>query len=298
MEHRIIEIEGIGPSYAAKLESVGVKTVTDLLEKGKNVKGRKELAKETGISGKRILTWVNHADLLRIDGVDPDCAELLEAAGVDTVTELALRNPVNLEKKMSAVNEAKHLSPKVPSLKEIKEMIAKAKTLPRVISYGKLKPVKVEQSEKTVQDNNTTTPKSDEVKTVNIYEDDDVKIVDFDRYEDGKYGLKDENGNWVAVYTMYNDYDEDEIPLVSKFDDAGKWRGLIMLQEDDYLWGIIDQFGDWIIMGFDGFEDEGYSYLTGWQDGDEWHIYPNGRVVMAYMEEDEEEDWEDEYEED
>jgi len=38
---------------------------------------------------------VNHADLCRIDGVGSEYADLLEAAGVDTVPELAQRNAAN-----------------------------------------------------------------------------------------------------------------------------------------------------------------------------------------------------------
>ncbi|MCH5225210.1 MAG: DUF4332 domain-containing protein [Muribaculaceae bacterium] len=292
MDYKIIKIEGIGPVYAEKLEALGVNTVSQLLDRGKNVKGRKELAEKTGISGKRILTWVNHADLLRLEGVDPNCAELLEAAGVDTVIELALRNPANLEKKMVAINQVRHLAPKVPSLEELKQIIARAKTLPRIITYGKVKAAKTVKSGKPTKEENTSVANSKEIKTVNIYEDDDVRIVNFDRYDDGKYGLKDERGNWVEVESQGYDYKNDCIPMVTKFDDAFEWEGLIILKEGND-WGIINPDGEWLLSGFGGFEDEGYSYLTGWQDGDEWHIYSNRRITMACMEEDEEEDWDD-----
>ena len=54
-------------------------------------RGRKEIAEATGISDKLILRWVNMADLYRIKGVGQEYAELLGAAGVDTVPELAKR---------------------------------------------------------------------------------------------------------------------------------------------------------------------------------------------------------------
>lgn len=293
MDYKIIEIEGIGPKYAEKLEKVGITTVAELLEKGKNVKGRKELVEKTGISGKRILTWVNHADLLRIEGLNPDWAELLEAAGVDTVVELALRNPANLEKKMKAVNNAKHLAPTVPSVEELKTFIAKAKSLPRVMTYGKVNVAKFEKPEKQVKKETPVASKPEEIKTVNIYEDDDVRIVDIGKYEDGSWGLKDARGNWVEVESQIY-MGEDDIPMVSKFEEAELWEDFVILKENDDNWGIIDEEGEWIILGFNGFEDEGYLYLTGWQDGDEWHIYPDGKTTMACMEEDEEEDWDDE----
>ena len=109
MSYKIVDIEGIGPVYAEKLIAAGIVTVDQLLEKGKTPKGRKELEDVTGITGKLILTWVNHADLFRINGVGPQFSELLEAAGVDTVVELANRKPENLVAKLNEVNEAKKL---------------------------------------------------------------------------------------------------------------------------------------------------------------------------------------------
>lgn len=135
MDYKIIDIEGIGPVYAEKLEAAGINKVSDLLEKGKTPKGRKDLAEETGISGGLIMTWVNHADLFRIDGVGPQFAELLEASGVDTVVEFSHRKAENLEPKMVEVNEAKHLTHRVPSVTELQKMIDQAKELPREVTY-------------------------------------------------------------------------------------------------------------------------------------------------------------------
>ena len=36
------------------------------------------------MSEKSVLEWVNHADLMRINGIGPEYADLLEEAGVDT----------------------------------------------------------------------------------------------------------------------------------------------------------------------------------------------------------------------
>ncbi len=110
MSTKLTDIEGIGDTYAPKLAEVGVTSVEALLEKGATRKGRQELADQTGVSGKLILPWVNHADLFRIKGVAGEYAELLEAAGVDTVPELAQRNPHNLHQKMVTTNAEKKLA--------------------------------------------------------------------------------------------------------------------------------------------------------------------------------------------
>ena len=131
----VIEIEGIGEVYSAKLSEVGITTVEGLLETGATRKGREELATKSGISGTLILTWVNHADLFRIKGVQKQYAELLEAAGVDSVPELAQRDPANLTKKMAETNEAKNLVRLVPSESQVTSWVAEAKTLPRVVTH-------------------------------------------------------------------------------------------------------------------------------------------------------------------
>ena len=63
----------------------------------------------------RVLRWVNHADLIRVVGIGPEFAELLEAAGVDSVPELAQRNVENLVTALTETNDARSLVRRVPS---------------------------------------------------------------------------------------------------------------------------------------------------------------------------------------
>lgn len=135
MAYKIEEVEGIGTAYASKLAEAGVKTTEDLLEIGATKKGREKLAEKTGIPEKLILKWTNHADLFRIKGVAGQFAELLEAAGVDTVKELRHRVAANLYAKLVETNDAKNLCNRVPSEKEIQKMIDQAKELPPVVEY-------------------------------------------------------------------------------------------------------------------------------------------------------------------
>ena len=128
-------IEGIGPTYAQKLIDAGIETTEALLERGTTPKGRKELAEITDISPKLILRWINMADLFRIKGIGQEYSDLLEAAGVDTVPELAQRNPENLHSKLVEANNQKQLVRRVPGLAQITEWVAQAKQLPRVITY-------------------------------------------------------------------------------------------------------------------------------------------------------------------
>ena len=132
---QLTKIEGIGASYAEKLKAAGISTTDALLEKGATPSGRKNLVEETGISNKLILRWVNMADLFRINGVGEEYADLLEAAGVDTVPELAQRNAAKLFEKMTAVNEEKKLVRNPPSESVVQKWVAQAKELPRKVNY-------------------------------------------------------------------------------------------------------------------------------------------------------------------
>lgn len=128
-------IEGIGEAYQQKLNAVGVKSVESLLSMGCSPEGRKALEEKTGIRHDLILEWVNHADLFRIPGVGEEYSDLLEEAGVDTVKELAQRNPENLYKAIADKNEAKKLVRRIPTLKQVQAWIESAKNLPRVVTY-------------------------------------------------------------------------------------------------------------------------------------------------------------------
>ena len=131
----VIHIEGIGEVYAGKLHDAGVTTTDALLEQGATPEGRKRLEEKTGISHKLILKWVNRADLFRVEGVGEQYSDLLAAAGVETVLELAQRVPEHLHQKMVEVNEAKKLVRHVPSLEHVAEWVEQAGQLTRVVSY-------------------------------------------------------------------------------------------------------------------------------------------------------------------
>jgi predicted flap endonuclease-1-like 5' DNA nuclease len=135
MSYPISDIEGIEPEVAGKLKSVGIRTTAKLLEAAKNPKGRKGLSARTGFDEKRILCWANMADKMRIKGIGEEYADLLHAAGVDTVKDLKYRNPCNLAKAMASANAKRKLVRLLPSEKTIVRWIEHAKKLPLKITY-------------------------------------------------------------------------------------------------------------------------------------------------------------------
>jgi predicted flap endonuclease-1-like 5' DNA nuclease len=135
MAKKITEIEGIGPAFQEKLAGAGVTTVEGLLETGASKTGRKKLAADSGIDEGKILDWVNMADLFRIKGIASQFAELLKAAGVDTVKELRTRNAENLHAKLTEVQAAKKITKAVPALSQVAGFIEQAAALEPVVTH-------------------------------------------------------------------------------------------------------------------------------------------------------------------
>jgi predicted flap endonuclease-1-like 5' DNA nuclease len=123
-------ITGVDDAAKASLNDAGIVWLEEFLEVAGPADGRKALATQTGIDASQLLEWVNRADLMRIAGITAAFADLLENAGVDTVRELAQRNPANLYQKLydAAGNEA-------PPEGTVVSWIAAAKTLPAAITH-------------------------------------------------------------------------------------------------------------------------------------------------------------------
>ncbi|MFP8833632.1 DUF4332 domain-containing protein [Hydrogenophaga sp. XSHU_21] len=132
---KITDVEGIGEATGSKLATAGIKDTDGLLGQAKTPAMRKALATKTGLSEKQVLKFANMVDLYRVKGIGSEYAELLEAAGVDTVPELATRRADNLTKAMAEANAAKSLVRRLPTETEVAGWIEQAKGLPRMLDY-------------------------------------------------------------------------------------------------------------------------------------------------------------------
>lgn len=129
----LANIESIGAINAQKLGWAGVESTDALLERGAARRDRLMLAGETGLSSKRLLEWVNHIDLYRINGIGEDYAELLEAVGVYSLEELALQDPELLAERIEIINQQRDLVQRQPSLKVVTRWVREAKKLPKIV---------------------------------------------------------------------------------------------------------------------------------------------------------------------
>lgn len=134
MALRSAELFGVREDLAAKLKEVGLTDSDKLLAAAAQPKDREELAAKLGVDAKEVLELANRADLARIKGVGKVYSDLLEWAGVDTVAELAQRNPDNLyEKIVSAANE--HFVQRLPRREDVADWVSQAKALDRKLFY-------------------------------------------------------------------------------------------------------------------------------------------------------------------
>jgi predicted flap endonuclease-1-like 5' DNA nuclease len=135
MPYPVSEIPGIGYDTADRLRAAGIRTTEALLDAAKGPRERKRLAEEVGLDEKRILSWANAADRMRIKGIGADYASLLQAAGVDTVKELRYRSPAKLARRMAEVNAKRKLARVLPSDRAVERWIDQAKKLQLKIHY-------------------------------------------------------------------------------------------------------------------------------------------------------------------
>jgi hypothetical protein len=135
MPNPISDIRDIDGRTAALLKTCGIRSTGSLLEKACTLKQRRALADKTGLDARKLLCWANLADRMRVRGVSREYAELLGAAGVDTVRELKLRNPANLAQAMADANKARKLVRLLPSERVVARWIESARTLPLKIKY-------------------------------------------------------------------------------------------------------------------------------------------------------------------
>ncbi|MBN8982142.1 MAG: DUF4332 domain-containing protein [Rhizobiales bacterium] len=135
MSYPISKIDGLGPYAIAKLKKLGIRTTDKFLQRAGTAKDRLKLFEDTGIGEQQLLAWANIAAMMSVKGISTGKAGLIRAAGVNTVRELAMRNPGRLAKAMKEANDKRKLVRVLPSEKSVARLIENAGKLPHKISY-------------------------------------------------------------------------------------------------------------------------------------------------------------------
>ena len=128
-------IEDIGSRHQARLKAAALGACQNLLKAGATRRGRRIISATVGVAESRVLEWVNKADLMRINGISTRYAQLLEAAGVDSIRKLRKRRPAHLHQSLVTENATrrKRLVNRLPSKKEVSAWVKQAKKLPQIV---------------------------------------------------------------------------------------------------------------------------------------------------------------------
>lgn len=133
--YSIADIKGVFPDQVTKLKKEDITNTLQLIDKGANPAKRKTLASKTGIPEIMIYRLVNQADLLRIDGVEPNEAYLLELIGMNTIrglerkTHLDILNTIKAKKSLLYSKQVIIL----PEDKRVKKWVEQLKTIEKIV---------------------------------------------------------------------------------------------------------------------------------------------------------------------
>jgi predicted flap endonuclease-1-like 5' DNA nuclease len=128
--YAIETVLGIGPAYGAKLKEAKITNTNKLLEATSTRYKRQQLAEQTGIPYKLVLQFAQKVAIMSIGGIGPRQSNLLAAVGVDSVQDLARRDPANLWERVGIANafEPKFVG-HTPSLETVTKWVAEAKKI-------------------------------------------------------------------------------------------------------------------------------------------------------------------------
>ena len=125
----INSINGMTHTEATKLRRARVRTTVTFLQIASSRSGRALLTKETGISSPKLLHWAKRAELMKIKDLGRDYSDLLEAVGVESISELKRRNPESLHESMTAINLKRQIVDRMPSLRRVSKWIEESKDI-------------------------------------------------------------------------------------------------------------------------------------------------------------------------
>ena len=130
----ISAVRAIGHRDATKLRKSRVRTTDALLQQASTRRGRAEVSERTGIPPAELLRWAHQADVMRINGIGSEYADLLASAGVDTIKSLRRRNATNLMVAMTQVNSKKRLVQRLPTVEMVQGWIDEAKAIDPIVT--------------------------------------------------------------------------------------------------------------------------------------------------------------------
>ncbi|MFX0148163.1 MAG: DUF4332 domain-containing protein [Candidatus Hodarchaeota archaeon] len=221
---KLTDIIGLEEKHAQLLAKAGIKEVEDLLPL--TAYQIKQLARSIGVSVRTLDTWQEHADLMRITGVDPELANALNLIGIDSVKEFAYRNPKTTFEKLKKLKvERPNNLTKVPAQKEIQKWIDEAKSLAEIPK----KDEKVKKKPTIIEPTAPSIPIIPDYKPIEVFE-----------KEYGQYGPEYWENKWEKAPIIYTGRALRGKSYSKQIDADVK---TFIKKDDAILWHVITQVG-------------------------------------------------------
>ena len=126
-------VEGIGTGFGKRLRADGIETTEQLLELCATDDGVQRVCKCVDLDENTVRNWATMADLVRINGLGGQWAELMWRAGIRNVQDLARQDIEPLRAKFREVNEKEHRVAELPGENRVRKFIDQAKELKPVL---------------------------------------------------------------------------------------------------------------------------------------------------------------------
>ena len=133
--YEIETLEGIGKHTGQRFREAGIATIGDVLRQLRSSGQRLAFAETMGMKADPIHEWASMADLIRVEGMGNQFAELVQACGVRTVADLAAQNASRLTKSMTETNHSGRqlIAPTDPEEHVVQDWISAAKSMPTIV---------------------------------------------------------------------------------------------------------------------------------------------------------------------
>jgi predicted flap endonuclease-1-like 5' DNA nuclease len=123
------KLMGISRQSKLGLKAHGVTTCGQLLALAERPERQEELAHVSGIAPDELRIVINRADMARVNGIGWMFGMMLESLGVQTVGDLARREPEELHEQLAGQNKERRMARRSPTLDEVTRWIAQARKL-------------------------------------------------------------------------------------------------------------------------------------------------------------------------
>jgi predicted flap endonuclease-1-like 5' DNA nuclease len=128
----MVQLRHLGSIPAAsrrQLHDIGVDTTERLLLLAARKTGRADLAHQAALPEEQILRWARLADVLRVPGIGPAYAVLLNRLGIESIADLRRQKADQLYKELTALNSPRRKIRRLPARHQIEAWIGLARRI-------------------------------------------------------------------------------------------------------------------------------------------------------------------------